>query len=244
MLWVKLPTWFRIVAWIFTVILSLVLFRTGWWFFRWVGWIIVALSCFWTKMLKWWEIAGCVACAIWIVVLISELFSEYSYLEDYTIRVKKEERNRVDILNKYTERDENMSRIIELEKDIITYAKKMLNTDCVNKTTCNDADIWNSLWNQLDEAFDEKDRIWEKSQTAISKQNQVKMEKKLWLLDLLWMDNSTELSDSLNSYSSFISSKKSSINSKIDQIDTLEADCDYSPVITCTHVRNILEKEY
>lgn len=244
MFWVKLPTWFKILAWILTIILSLVLFRTDWWFFRWVGWIIVAFACFWSKISKWWKIAWCIAYAIWIVVLISEIFSERSYLEDYTERVNKEEKNRVDILNRYTERDDNMSCIITLEKDIITYAKKMLNTDCINNTTCNDADLWNSLSDQLSDAFDEKNRIWKKSQTAISKQNQVKFEKELWLLDLLWMDNSKELRDSLNSYSSSISSKKSSINSKIDQIDTLEADCDYSPVITCTHVKNKLEKEY
>ena len=100
--------------------------------------------------------------------------------------MNQEVKNRKDILDKYTERDNNMSRIITLENDIIVYAKKMLNTDCAKATTtCYDANLWNSLSDQLSDAFDEKDRIWRQSKTAISKQNQIKMDSNLWLLDLL-----------------------------------------------------------
>lgn len=242
---VKLPTWFRILVWILTLALSLALFRTPWWFFRWIGGLIVAFSCFWAKILTGWKIAWCCCCIIWIGMLIFEFFNEREALEDYAVKVNQEEKNRQDILSKYTERDNNMSRIITLEKDIVWYAKQMQNTDCAYNETCNDAYLWNSLSDKLDNAFDEKDRIWSKSKAAISKEKQVKLEKDVWLLKLLWMDNSSELGGSLASYSSSISSTKSSINSKIEQITTLEADCDYPPILKCnTLLRNDLEKEY
>ncbi len=242
---VKLPTWFRILVWILTIPLTLLFFGTVWWPIRWIGWFIVVLACFWTKLLKWWKIAWCCCCIIWIWVLISEFFSEREALENYAMRVNQEEKNRQDILSKYTERDDNMSRIITLEKNIVNYAKQMQNTDCAYNNTCRDYYLWTSLANQLDDAFDEKDRIWSKSKTAISKEKHVKLEKSVWLLKLLWMDNSSEIWSSLASYSSSISSKKSSINSKIEQINELEADCDYPPIIECNKlITNTLEKEY
>ena len=242
--WVKFPLWLRILVWILSLALILILYKANWWFIRCAGLILTALACFWVNLWDGRKKAWCWLSAIWIAILVFEFYTEYNALQDYTLQVNQEAKNRQDILNKYTERDNNMSRIITLENNIIGYAKRMLNTDCATNQTCYDADLWNSLSNQLSDAFDEKDRVWNQSKTAISKQNQIKLGKKLRLLDFLWMDNSTELGDSLASYSSSIETKKSSINTKIEQIDKLEADCNYPPVITCTKlITNSLEKE-
>jgi hypothetical protein len=177
-------------------------------------------------------------------VLIAEYNDEKSLLKDYTTKVNAESENRANILSKYQERDTNLARIITLEKEINNIADKMAQTDCANQDTCRQVDLWNSLYDKLDNARDEKESLMSKSKTAISKQNKINKPDELWLLDMLGFNNSEELSNKLASYSVQINDKFISINSKIDQIEALEKDCNHPPVITCTSFTEIdLEKE-
>lgn len=240
----KFPLWLRIIIWLLSIVLWVYLLIVPSWIFSWIASIILGLSCLWVEMSKWLKVVCSCFTVIWIILLFVDFYEQYNTLQDFTSKVSVEAKNREDILNKYTERDNNMSRIITLEKDIVSYVKKMLNTDCVNNDRCDDADLWNSLSNQLDNAFDEKEDVWNRSRTAISRQNQVKLEKSLWLLDMFWMNNSKELNESLNKYSESISKKKDSINWKISQINDLEADCNYLPILKCKNLKIDLEKEY
>ena len=242
---VKLPLWLRIIVWLLSIVLWVYLILIPRWVISWMAAITLGLTCLWaTTIWNGGKIILSFLTVIWIILLFVEFYNQYNTLQDFTSKVSVEAKNRKDILNKYTERDNNMSRIILLEKDIISYVKKMLNTDCVNNDKCDDANQWNSLSNQLDNAFEEKDDVRNKSRVAISSENQVELGKSLWLLDLFWMNNSKELSESLNKYSDSISKKKESINSKINQIEDLEADCNYPPIMKCTRLKIDLEKEH
>jgi uncharacterized protein (UPF0333 family) len=106
-------------------------------------------------------------CVIVVILVIAGFYlygeydSEKTTYDNYMSKANSEIENRTNIIEQYEERESNLDKMIQLQKDETSIAKRMLQTDCITADAevngCYDADEYNDLSHNLVDKFDEEE---------------------------------------------------------------------------------------